>query len=68
LVRPKQRKTDLRFVTLKVWSLHRAGLLTARARELPRYKVDLVGVQKFGWDKGSTVRAEDCNFFYEKGN
>ena len=46
-------------------SLYRAGLLTAAARELGRYKLDLVGVQ-VRWDKGGTVRAGDNNFFLWK--
>jgi hypothetical protein len=46
----------------------RAGSLKAAARELARYKLDLVGVQQVRWDKGGTVRAEDSNFFYGKGN
>jgi len=49
-VRPKQRKTDLKFGTLKVRSLHRAGSLTAAVRELARYKLDVVGVQEVRWD------------------
>ena len=38
------------------------------ARELGRYKFDLVGVQEVRWDKGDTLRAGDYNFFYGKGN
>jgi hypothetical protein len=38
------------------------------ARELARYKLDLVGVQEVRWDKGGTVRAGDYTFFYGKGN
>ena len=34
-----------------------AGSLTAAARELARYKLDLVGVQEVRWDKGGTVRS-----------
>jgi hypothetical protein len=34
-----------RFGTWNVRSLYRAGLLTAAARELARYKLKLVGVQ-----------------------
>jgi len=41
---------------------------TAAARELARYKLDLVDVQEVTWDKGGTVRAGDYNFFYGKGN
>jgi hypothetical protein len=49
-----------------VWnvkSLYRADSLTAAARELARYKLDLVGVQKVWWKKGGMVRAGDYNFF-----
>jgi len=45
LVRPKQQKRDMRFGTWNVRSLYRAGSITAAARELARYKLDLVGVQ-----------------------
>ena len=63
MVRPKQRKRDMRFDTWNVRSLYRAGSLTAAARELARCKLDLVGVQEVRWDKGGTVRAGDSNFF-----
>jgi hypothetical protein len=36
------------------------------ARELARYKLDLVGVQEVRWDKGGTVRAGDYTSFYGK--
>ena len=42
------------------------GSLTAAARELARYKLDLVGLQEARWDKGGTVRAGDYNFSMEK--
>jgi hypothetical protein len=48
--------------TWNVRSLYRAGSLTAAARKLVRYKLDLVGVQE------DTVRAGDYNFHYAKGN
>jgi hypothetical protein len=38
------------------------------ARELGKYKLDLVGVQEVGWEKGGTERAEDYTFFYGEGN
>ena len=38
------------------------------ARELGRYKLDVVGVQEVRWDKGGTVRTGDYDFFYRKGN
>jgi len=54
--------------TWNVKSLYRAGLLTVAARELARYKLDVVGVQAFRWDKGGTIVCGDYNFFYGKGN
>jgi hypothetical protein len=38
------------------------------ARELGKYKLDLVGVQEVRWDKGGTERAENYTFFYGAGN
>ena len=58
----------MRFGTWKVRSLKRSGSLTAAARELARYKLDLVGVMVFRWDKESTVRAGDYNILYGKLN
>jgi exonuclease III len=58
---------DMKFGTWNVRNLYSSGSLTA-ARELARYKVDLVDVQEVRWDKGSTVRGGDCNFFYGKEN
>ena len=57
-----------RFGTWNVRSVYRAGSLTAGAMELARYKLDMVGVQEIGWDRGGTVRAGDYNFFNGKGN
>jgi hypothetical protein len=64
--RSRQRKRDILVGIWNVRSLYRAGSLTAVARELARYKLDLVGVQEVRWDKGGSVIARDCNFFYEK--
>jgi hypothetical protein len=58
----------MRFRIWNVRSLCRSGLLTTAARELARYKLDLVGIQEVRWDKGGTVRAGDYLFFYRKGN
>jgi len=66
LVRPKQRKRDLRFSTWNVRSLYRAGSFTAAVRELARYKLDLVGVQEVRWDREGTVRAGVIIFSMEK--
>ena len=64
----RQRKRDILLGTWNVRSLYKAGSLSAAARELARYKLDLVGVQEIRWDKGGIVRAGDYNFFYGKGN
>ena len=48
--------------------MYRSGSLTTAARELARYKLDLVGVQEIRWDKGGIVRVRDYKFFYGKGN
>ena len=53
------------FGTWNVRSLYWSGSLTAAARELSRYKLDLMGVQ-VRWEKGGTVRAGYFNFFYGK--
>jgi hypothetical protein len=66
LVCHKQRKRDMRFGKWNVRSLCRLGSLTAAARELARYKLDLVGVQEVRWGKEGTVRGADCNFSMEK--
>ena len=44
----------------------RSGSRTASARELARYKLDLVGVEEVRWDKGGTVRTGDGIFSMEK--
>ena len=64
----RNRKRDIVLGTWNVRSLYRAGSLTAVARELARYKLDLVGVQQVRWDKGGTVRGGDYNFFSGEGN
>ena len=66
LVRPKQRKRDMRFGAWNVRRLYRAGSVTAAARELARYKLDLVDALEFRWDKCGSVRAGDNNFFLWK--
>ena len=48
----------MRFGTWNVSSLYRAGSLTAAgARELARYKLDLVGVQEVRCDKGGNGKS-----------
>jgi exonuclease III len=59
---------DTRFGTWNVRSLYRAGSLKTVARELGKYKLDLVSVQEVRWEKEGTKRAEDYTFFCGKGN
>ena len=59
---------EMKIGTWNVRSLYRSGSLKAAARELARYKLDVVGVQEVRWDKGGTVREGDYYFFYGKGN
>ena len=61
-------RRDIKLETWNVRSLYRAGSLKAEARELARYKLDVVGVHEVRWDKEGTVRAGDYKFFYGKGN
>jgi hypothetical protein len=63
-----KRNRDILLGTWNVRSLYRAGSLMAAARELARYKLDLVGVQEVRWDKEGTFKVGDYSFFYEKGN
>jgi len=58
----------MRFGTWKDRSLYRAGSFTAVASQLARYKLDLVGVREFKWDREGRVRAGDYNFFNGKRN
>jgi exonuclease III len=58
----------MRFGTWSVRSLYRAGSLKTVARDLRKYKLDLVGVQEVRWEKRSTESAEDYAFFYGRGN
>jgi hypothetical protein len=58
----------LEFGTRNVRSQYRSGSLKTVARELPRYKLDLVGLQEVRWDKGDKISVGDYNIFYGKGN
>jgi len=42
----------MRFGTRNIRSLYRAGSLTAGARKLTKYKLDMVGIQEVMWYKG----------------
>jgi mRNA deadenylase 3'-5' endonuclease subunit Ccr4 len=45
----------MRFGVWNFRSLYRSSSLVEVARELARYKLDLVGMQEVRWDKGGTV-------------
>ena len=66
--RSRKRNRDILLGTWNVRSLYRAWALMAAARELARYKLDLVGVQEVRWEKEGTVKAGDYSFFYGTGN
>jgi hypothetical protein len=59
---------DMKFGTWNIRSLYRIGSLKTVARELGKCKLDLVGVEQVGWEKGGTERAEDYTFLYGDGN
>jgi hypothetical protein len=48
--------------------MYRAGSLRAVREEIPKYKLDLVGVQEVRWDGGGNEPAGEYTFFYGKGN
>jgi hypothetical protein len=59
---------DMICSTWNIRSLYRIGSLKTVARDLGKYKLDLVGVQEVRWETGGTGRAEDYTFFYGQGN
>jgi hypothetical protein len=66
--RSLKRNSDVLLGAWNVRSLYRAGSLMAAARELARYKLDLVGVQEVRLYKGGTGKVGIIVFFYRKGN
>jgi hypothetical protein len=58
----------MRFGSWIVRSLYSIGALKTVARELQRYKLDLLGAQEVSLEKGGTERAEDYTFCYGEGN
>jgi hypothetical protein len=65
---PMLKKMDMRFGTWNVRSLYWTGLIMTVAKEISKYKLDLVGVQEVRWDRGGTKPAGKYTFFYGKGN
>jgi hypothetical protein len=63
ITQQKEKEPAIRYVECR--SLYWAGSLAAAARELARYKLDLVGVQEVRWDKEGTVKAGNYSFFYQ---
>jgi len=43
-----------------------ATVVIVQMQTADRARSELAGVQGVGWDKGGTVRAEDCNLFCAK--
>ena len=60
--RSRKRNGDILLGTWNIRSLYRPGSLMAAARELARYKLDLVGAQEVRWEKEGTVKAGDYSF------
>jgi hypothetical protein len=56
----------MRFRIWNVRSLYRPGLLTTAAREIVRYKLDLVGTQEVRWDKRGMVTARDYTYLWKR--
>ena len=50
MVRPQQTNNDMRIGKWNVTSLYRTGAMTLVARELAKYRLDLVGVQNVSLD------------------
>ena len=63
--RNRKRKRDILLGTWNFGSLYRAGSLKAAARELARYKLDLVGVQEVRWAKGAQYEQGTIIFLWE---
>jgi hypothetical protein len=59
---------DMGFGTWNIRSLYMVGSLMAVSTELPRYKLDLVGVQEVRWEDSGTAPAEEYIFCYGKEN
>jgi hypothetical protein len=53
----------MRFGTWNLRGLFRAGLVMTVAKEVCKYKLDLVGVQEVRWDGGGTKLTREYTFF-----
>jgi hypothetical protein len=59
---------DIRFGTWNVRSLYRAGSLMTVAKEISKYKLDLMRLQEVRWDRCGTEPTGKYTFFYGEGN
>jgi exonuclease III len=57
---------NMRFGTWNVRSMYRAGSFRAVAKEILKYKLDLVGVQEVRWEGGGTEQVGEYTFFCGK--
>jgi hypothetical protein len=53
----KLRNMDMRFGTVSVRNLYRAGSLMTVSKELSKYKLHSVGMHEVRWDRGCTEPA-----------
>jgi hypothetical protein len=58
----------MRFGTWNISTLYRSGPLITAAREIPKYKLDLVGVQEVIWERDGTEPAGNYTSFYGNEN
>jgi hypothetical protein len=66
--RPKRRNMDMRFGTWNIRSLYKVGTRMTVSRELPRCRLDLVGVQEVRREGSGTAPVREHTFFYGRGN
>jgi hypothetical protein len=57
----------MRFGTWNIRCVYRTGSFMTVAKEISKYKLDLVGVHEVIWDRGGTEPAGEYTFFLWKG-
>ena len=68
MVLPQQMNKDMRFGTWNVTSLYRTGAVTLVARELAKYRLNLVGIQEVRLDGNCISSMGDYMLYCGKGN
>jgi hypothetical protein len=63
----KESGHDMGLGTWNGRSLYKAGSFMTVSKEISKYKLDLVGVQKVRWNRGGTEPTGEYTFFYGKG-